>query len=65
MSRLRLLSCALVATSLCAALCSPTAVAGHSQTTYFEAPALLLSPVTRPATIATLQRLGVRALRVL
>jgi len=64
MSRLRQLSCALVATSLCAALCSPTAVAAHSQTTYFEAPALLLSPVTRPATIAKLQRLGVRALRV-
>jgi hypothetical protein len=64
MSRLGQLSRALLAASLCAGLHAPSAVASHAQMTYFEAPGLLLSPVTRPATIATLQRLGVRALRV-
>lgn len=64
MSRLRQLAHALVAASLCAVLHAPSALASHAQMAYFEAPALLLSPVTRPATIATLQRLGVRALRV-
>lgn len=47
----------------CAAL-SASALASRGQPTYFEAPKLLLSPATRPPTLATLQRLGVRALRV-
>jgi hypothetical protein len=64
MLRLRLLTRALAVASTCAALCAPTALAAHNQTTYFEAPALLLSPVTRPATMGTLQHLGVHALRV-
>jgi len=44
----------------------PAAQAGASQgqQTFFEAPALLLNPSTRPATLATLQRLGVTSLRV-
>jgi hypothetical protein len=49
---------------MCACPCAPTALAGHDQTTFFEAPALLLNPATRPATMATLGRLGVHALRV-
>lgn len=64
MSRVRkLLWAAIVPTLLCGALSSP-ALASRTQSTYFEAPALLLSPATRPATLATLQKLGVRALRV-
>jgi hypothetical protein len=42
----------------------PTAGASRGQTTYFEAPALLQNPATRPATIAKLEHLGVTALRV-
>ncbi len=44
----------------------PVAPAGasQSQTTFFESPALLLNPRTRPATLTTLQRLGVHSLRV-
>src|SRR5437762_7991059 len=64
MSRPGQLARALVAAALCAGLHAPSAIASHAQVTYFEAPRLLLSPVTRPATIATLKRLGVRALRV-
>src|SRR5436305_433513 len=41
-----------------------TAIASRGEVTYFEAPALLLDPSTRPTTLAALQRLGVRALRV-
>jgi hypothetical protein len=54
---------ALAVSAVFAAL-APTALASSGQVTYFEAPALLLSPSTRPATLATLQRLGVKALRV-
>jgi len=41
-----------------------SAVASHGQSTFFESPGLLLNPATRPRTMATLQSLGVRALRV-
>ena len=58
----------MIAATLCLAAVSaatPSAAsASRSQITFFEAPALLLDPATRPATFATLQRLGVRALRV-
>ena len=40
------------------------ALASHSQITYFEASDDLLEPSTRPHVIATLQHLGVHALRV-
>ncbi len=59
----RLVSCVLAAALVCGALAA-SASASHSETTFFESPSLLLNPATRPATIATLQRLGVRALRV-
>jgi len=52
-------------TLLVAAFSLPApALANHTQATYFEATPLLLSSTTRAATIAQLQRLGVRALRV-
>lgn len=64
MSRLRKLSFALLLwTSAVAALAS-VAFASHSQPTFFESPGLFLNPATRPATMATLQKLGVRAVRV-
>jgi hypothetical protein len=40
------------------------ALASHSQTTYFEANQVLLSPATRPKAIAQMIHLGVHALRV-
>ncbi|HEX3518195.1 MAG TPA: hypothetical protein VHT29_04085 [Solirubrobacteraceae bacterium] len=55
---------ALVLALVAAAALAPGASASHSQTSFFESPALLRNPATRPGTIATLQRLGVRALRV-
>jgi hypothetical protein len=55
---------ALVIALVVAAVLAPSASASHSQTNFFESPALLTNPATRPGTIATLQRLGVRALRV-
>ena len=65
MSRLRLIvSCAALASSALAGMTASAASASHGQLTFFEAPAELLSPVTRPSTIAVLQRLGVKALRV-
>ncbi len=64
MSRLRKLTCAMTVLALAACALAPAASASSSQTTFFESPALLLNPATRPATIETLQRLGVRALRV-
>jgi hypothetical protein len=64
MPRLRkLLLAMLVSAPVCAVL-GPAALASSGEVTYFEAPALLLNPSTRPATLATLERLGVRALRV-
>lgn len=67
MSHLRKLGCTLIAVLASGALAgfSPSAAsASHGQAVYFEAPAELLSPVTRPKTIATLRKLGVSALRV-
>ncbi|MHB8533647.1 MAG: hypothetical protein ACYDC2_13090, partial [Solirubrobacteraceae bacterium] len=64
MSRLRRITCSTICCAVLGAAVAPTAQAAHSQTTFFEAPAVLLNPLTRPATMATLQRLGVKALRV-
>ncbi|MGO9490410.1 MAG: hypothetical protein ACLQBB_15470 [Solirubrobacteraceae bacterium] len=64
MSGLRKLCCAMLLTSLSACLLASGALASHGQSTFFESPGLLLNPTTRPGTMATLQRLGVRALRV-
>ena len=55
---------ALLAGVALAGLSPGAASASHAQAVYFEAPAQLLSPVTRPKTIATLRKLGVSALRV-
>ncbi len=44
--------------------CSSAASASHAEGVFFEAPAELLRPATRPSTIATLQKLGVTALRI-
>ncbi len=64
MSSLRKLIRALAPLALVACVLAPAASASSSQVTFFESPALLLNPRTRPATIATLQKLGVRALRL-
>jgi hypothetical protein len=67
MLKLRTRLCALAAIlagSTLAGLMPPAASASSGQSVFFEAPAELLSPVTRPKTIATLRKLGVSALRV-
>ncbi len=64
MPRLRKLLRAVLALSVLGAALGTSALASTGQVTYFEAPKLLLTPSTRPSTIATLQRLGVSALRV-
>ena len=64
MSRLPKLAAALVALVVATGGLASEAYGSHSQTGFFESPALLLNPATRPATMATLQRLGVKALRV-
>jgi hypothetical protein len=64
MSRPRKLICLAAVLSLSACALAPGASASSSQSTFFESPGLLLNPATRPRTVATLQRLGVRALRV-
>lgn len=64
MSRLQKLVCALAVAAVSAGALAASSYASRTQTSFFESPALLLNPVTRPATMATLQRLGVRALRV-
>jgi hypothetical protein len=64
MSRLRQLVCVLALFSLSAGGLAAVASASSTQATFFESPALLLNPSTRASTMATLQRLGVRALRV-
>jgi hypothetical protein len=43
---------------------APSAMASHSEATYFEGSAEMLTPVTRAGALAQLQALGVRALRV-
>lgn len=55
------LVCALLALGVFGAA---SASASHGQTTFFEAPKLLLSPSTRAQTISELQHLGVHAIRV-
>src|ERR1700683_1574590 len=66
MSRIRILLCATLA---CSALASGAIGAGQSQASasqklYFEGATDLLNPTTRPATLAQLKTLGVKALRV-
>ncbi len=66
MSRIRILLCASLA---CSALASGAIGAGQAQAStnqklYFEGSTDLLNPITRPATLAQLQTLGVKALRV-
>ncbi len=43
---------------------APTALASHNETVYFEGSSELLNAATRPHSIAQLQALGVKALRV-
>lgn len=43
---------------------APSALASHSQITFFEAPQELLSPATRAHAVSQLQWLGVKAIRV-
>ena len=64
MTRLRKLSLALLACAAVAWMPASPALASHSQSVFFEAPSQLLNPATRPGTIATLQRLGVKGLRI-
>jgi hypothetical protein len=64
MSTLQRLCCALLVSTLLGLVGSAAALASHSQSTFFESPALLLNPATRQSTMATLQQLGVRAVRV-
>jgi hypothetical protein len=64
MPPMRKLLCALLLCSTLGAAGATPALASHGQLTYFEAPKELLNPRTRAATMAQLQRLGVRALRV-
>jgi hypothetical protein len=67
MLRPRVLICALLAcaaTSAAAMGAATPALASHSQVTYFEAPEVLLNPLTRPTAIRQMQSLGVTALRL-
>ncbi len=66
MSRIRILLCASLAFSALAsgAIGAGQAQASTNQKLYFEGSTDLLSPITRPATLAQLQTLGVKALRV-
>ncbi len=65
MSRLRaVLFCILIFSSVIGAVRVPVAGASRGQATFFEAPAELLNPLTRPRAIAKLQKLGVSALRI-
>jgi hypothetical protein len=60
----RKLQLALLVAVFAAGVPAAPAIASSSQQTFFESPNLLLNPKTRPATLTTLQRLGVRSLRV-
>jgi hypothetical protein len=66
MSRIRILLCASLACSAfaCGTIGAGQAQASTSQKLYFEGSTDLLSPITRPATLAQLKTLGVKALRV-
>jgi hypothetical protein len=61
--RIKPLLCACLALVLLALSAAP-ALASHNQLTFFEANTELLSPSKRAHTIATLEHLGVKALRV-
>ncbi len=60
----RKLPLVLIAAALAACVSGAPASASQGQSTFFEAPNLLLNPSTRPATLATLTRLGVHSLRI-
>jgi hypothetical protein len=64
MTRLQTLSGVLVACTALACGYASAASASHREGVFFEAPSQLLNPVTRPSTIATLQHIGVDALRI-
>jgi hypothetical protein len=66
MSRIRILLCASLACSAfaCGAIGAGQAQASAGQKLYFEGSTDLLDPTTRPATLAQLKTLGVKALRV-
>jgi hypothetical protein len=67
MPRIRTLVLALLATMLsvgAGALNAGSALASHGQSLWFEAPAELLSPATRAETIAQMQHLGVKGVRI-
>jgi len=66
MSRIRILLSATLACSalVCGAIDAGQAQASAGQKLYFEGSTDLLSPITRPATLAQLKTLGVKALRV-
>jgi hypothetical protein len=66
MLRIRILLCALLACTALGvgAIGASQALASHGQTVYFEAGQSLLEPAKRPAAIAQMQSLGVRAIRV-
>jgi hypothetical protein len=55
---------ALLSLLLAVLAAAPSALASHSQVTYFEGSSDLLEASTRPHVLTQLQRLGVRALRV-
>ena len=60
----KLLSAVLLSACLAGAVGAAPALASHTQTAYFEASTDLLSPATRAKTVAQLQHLGVKALRI-
>jgi hypothetical protein len=60
----KLLSAVLLCACLGGVLGAAPALASHTQTTYFEASTDLLSRATRAKTVAQLQHLGVKALRI-
>jgi len=65
MSRIRiLLTVSLISAIACGAIGAGSAQASTSQKLYFEGSTDLLNPITRPATLAQLKTLGVKALRV-
>jgi hypothetical protein len=66
MLRIRILLCALLASMALGvgAVGADQALASHSQTVYFEAGQSVLEAAKRPAAIAKMQMLGVRAIRV-
>jgi hypothetical protein len=64
MTRPRMLCRALLACAVPWLVPASPASASHTQGVFFEAPRQLLEPSTRPAAIATLQHLGISALRI-